>query len=76
MTESSLTVDEKRCLQMWFRQAIVKAEADRVVSELLEMTPAYADKVLQNRGESHLAPIGRRTKRFRTVHQKVEAVQV
>lgn len=76
MSESSLTADERRCLKMWFRQAIVQAETERVVNELLEITPAYTDQALQSRNEAHLAPVGRRTKRLRTAHQKVEAVQI
>jgi hypothetical protein len=36
MNEGPLTNEEKRCLQMWFRQAIAKAEQDELVNTLVK----------------------------------------
>ena len=34
MNEGPLTNEEKRCLQMWFRQAIAKVEQDELVGSM------------------------------------------
>lgn len=34
MTMSNLTSDERKCLQMWFRQAIVEAERREALSAI------------------------------------------
>jgi hypothetical protein len=39
MTETTLTNDERRCLQMWFRQAIAKLELEEVTNVMLENYP-------------------------------------
>lgn len=34
MREETITEDERRCLRMWFRQAIVQLEREEVASEI------------------------------------------
>jgi hypothetical protein len=35
MSDDGLTNDERRCLQLWFRQAIAKLEQEEVTNELV-----------------------------------------
>lgn len=39
MNETTLSNDERRCLQMWFRQAIAKLELEEVTNVMLEEYP-------------------------------------
>ena len=39
MKETTLSYDERRCLQMWFRQAIAKLELDEVTNVMLREYP-------------------------------------
>jgi hypothetical protein len=57
MSNTTLTNDEKRCLQMWFRQAIVEAERR---DALRNITAFYAEGEAR---QGHHAPVGRRTTR-------------
>lgn len=38
--KETLSYDERRCLQMWFRQAIAKLELDEVTGVMLKEYPA------------------------------------
>ncbi|CAN5212020.1 hypothetical protein BH11CYA1_BH11CYA1_35510 [soil metagenome] len=39
MNETTLSNDERRCLQMWFRQAIAKLELEEVTDVMLKEYP-------------------------------------
>ncbi len=43
MKDSALSYDERRCLQMWFRQAIAKLELDEVTNVMLKEYPVDGD---------------------------------
>ncbi len=43
MNETTLSNDERRCLQMWFRQAIAKLELEEVTDVMLKEYPVEAD---------------------------------
>lgn len=58
MTDTTLTADERRCLRMWFRQAIVKAECEEAKRNII----AFYNEPEKPR-ESHYAPVARRTRR-------------
>ena len=58
MSETTLTTDEKRCLQMWFRQAIVEAERRRALQNICDFYGAGEHKRL-----GHHAPVTRRVMR-------------
>lgn len=61
MSEIQLTDDEKRCLQFWFRQAIVKLEQQEVCARLL------AEHGQEPRPRAHANVAGRRTRRGASV---------
>ncbi len=54
----SLTRDERRCLQLWLRQAIAKLEMEEATVRF-----AQSRKILEGRSQSHRDPIGRRRSR-------------
>jgi hypothetical protein len=58
MTETILTADDKACLRMWFRQAIVKAECE----EARRNISAFYDEPEKTR-ETHYQPVARRARR-------------
>lgn len=39
MEKTGLTADEKMCLRLWFRQALIKLEQEEAKSYLLKMYP-------------------------------------
>jgi hypothetical protein len=43
MKDNTLSYDERRCLQMWFRQAIAKLELDEVTAVMLKEYPIEGD---------------------------------
>ncbi len=57
-SEVNLTDDEKRCLKMWMRQAIVKLEQQEACAALLA-----DNKVESPTRTAHTSVAGRRTKR-------------
>jgi hypothetical protein len=68
MSNMTLTNDEKRCLQMWFRQAIVQLEKEEAKASIAKF---YAGEVKTR--DSHKAPVSpRRTRRTtRTTHKEL-----
>lgn len=60
MTEMALTNDEKRCLQMWFRQAIAHVEKEEALKALEQEAQACDPKA-----EPHSTFAARRTRRSR-----------
>lgn len=65
MSNSALTNDEKRCLQMWFRQAIVRLEQE----EALRNITAFYNGESKTR-QTHHTPVGRRTTRRAAGHKE------
>ncbi len=55
MNESTLTKDERTCLQSWFRQAIAKLEVEEATAQFLKNR-----KVLEGQFDGHKAPVTRR----------------
>lgn len=47
MTEDMITEDERRCLRMWFRQAIAQLEQEEVTAQLY--AEHYADEKNKHR---------------------------
>ena len=45
MKESPLSADERRCLAMWFRQAIAKLELEEVTQVMLKEFPPEGETV-------------------------------
>ncbi len=43
MEKIDLTADEKMCLRLWFRQALIKLEQEEAKSYLLKMYPPETD---------------------------------
>ena len=43
MNETTLSNDERRCLQMWFRQAIAKLELEEVTDVMLKEYPVEVE---------------------------------
>jgi len=65
MNETTLSNDERRCLQMWFRQAIAKLELEEVTNVMLEEYPA------EEEAKAHRPTVSRRKSRARlTSHLK------
>lgn len=60
-SDINLTDDEKRCLKMWMRQAIVKLEQQEAIGALLA-----DNKVEPPVRTAHTSVAGRRTKRVST----------
>ena len=58
MSDTALTSDEKRCLQMWFRQAIVQLEREEACANIAHF---YGGGETKPR-EGHHAPVGTRRK--------------
>ncbi len=54
MTEHGLTQEERRCLQLWFRQAIAEVEKAEVASQLIRRHG------LSSEGASHRTQVARR----------------
>ena len=54
MKESPLSADERRCLAMWFRQAIAKLELEEVTQVMLKEYPPEETEV------RHRAVVARR----------------
>lgn len=64
LNEPGLTADERRALQMWFRQAIAKVEQEEVTAQLLKEWG-------NNKSDNHRSPISRRrSPRRKIVHTK------
>ncbi|MBS1991183.1 MAG: hypothetical protein JSS86_08455 [Cyanobacteria bacterium SZAS LIN-2] len=61
MKDSALSYDERRCLQMWFRQAIAKLELDEVTGVMLKEYPVEGDA----KGSHHNVQTRKRTSRSR-----------
>ena len=55
MNESTLTKDERTCLQSWFRQAIAKLEVEEATAQFLQNR-----KVLEGQFDGHRATVTRR----------------
>ncbi|MBX9724807.1 MAG: hypothetical protein K2X81_25605 [Candidatus Obscuribacterales bacterium] len=74
MSEVTLTADERRCLQMWFRQAIAEVEKAEVFQALIERDG------LNKSPEGHRTPGARRRRPRTAVHfnhlAKVRSAQV
>lgn len=68
MSDMTLTNDEKRCLQMWFRQAIVQLEMEEATANI---TKFYAGDTKTREG--HHAPVAARRQRqtTRTTHKEL-----
>ena len=49
MNETTLSNDERRCLQMWFRQAIAKLELEEVTDVMLKEYPVEAESTTVHR---------------------------
>jgi hypothetical protein len=65
MNETTLSNDERRCLQMWFRQAIAKLELEEVTNVMLEEYP------VEDEAKVHRPTVSRRKSRARlTSHLK------
>lgn len=65
MNETTLSNDERRCLQMWFRQAIAKLELEEVTNVMLQEYPVDEDS------KAHRPTVARRKSRARlTSHLK------
>jgi hypothetical protein len=62
MTSNSLTSDERKCLQMWFRQAIVEAEKREALSAITRFY--QGDSKSRDAHKSHV--VTRRSTRTRT----------
>ncbi len=58
MTDAQLTVDEKRCLQMWFRHAIARVEREEVGAQI-----AKFHGLTDITEEGHRTPVIRRRTR-------------
>jgi hypothetical protein len=66
--EETITDDERRCLRMWFRQAIVQLERDEVATQIY--AEKYADQKTTHRDH---AP-RRKTRRSRMIPHLRELV--
>ena len=62
MNESTLTKDERTCLQSWFRQAIAKIEVEEATAQFLQNR-----KVLEAQLDGHRTPVSRRRANRSTV---------
>lgn len=65
MSEPGLTREERRCLQLWFRQAIAEVEKTEVAAQIIRrhgLTPS----------DSHRPSVTRRhaTRNLQTTHHK------
>jgi len=60
--KESLSYDERRCLQMWFRQAIAKLELDEVTGVMLKEFPVDGDVKVTSH---HTVQTRKRTSRSR-----------
>lgn len=58
MNDTELTSEERRCLRMWFRQAIAHVEMEEAKRALLA-------EHAESTGNSHSKVTGRRTRRSR-----------
>jgi len=56
MTEEIITEDERRCLRMWFRQAIVQLEREEVTAQI------YAEHYTDEKGKHRTHQPRRRTR--------------
>lgn len=59
--KETLSYDERRCLQMWFRQAIAKLELDEVTGVMLKEYPIEGEKQTSH----HTVQTRKRTSRSR-----------
>ena len=66
MTNSTLTNDEKRCLQMWFRHAIAEVEREEATRNIV----AFYNGESKAR-EGHHSPVGRRVNRRPVGHKEL-----
>jgi hypothetical protein len=62
MNESTLTKDERTCLQSWFRQAIAKIEVEEATAQFLQNR-----KILEGQFDGHNVPVTRRRAKRATV---------
>lgn len=69
MTIESLSNDERRCLQMWFRQAIVQLERQEALSNI---TKFYAGDTKAR--DAHHAAVGNRRPARSARHEHKELV--
>lgn len=68
MNDTTLTVDERRCLQMWFRQAIAKLERDEATAQFIK---EHGVNMAESVGHRETSFIRRRTRRSgRTTHTR------
>jgi len=51
MSEHGLTREERRCLQLWFRQALAQVERDELSSQLITRDCPPADKTGEHRSQ-------------------------
>ena len=72
MTNTTLTNDEKRCLQMWFRQALAQVEREEVMHRL--MRERDLDAKVAKVGSQHRESVSRRRapRVAKTVHAAVK----
>ena len=66
--EETITDDERRCLRMWFRQAIVQLERDEVATQIY--AEKYADQKTTHRDHTPR----RKTRRSRMIPHLRELV--
>jgi hypothetical protein len=55
MNESTLTKEERICLQSWFRQALAQLEIEEATAQFIR-----SRKVLEGKFDGHTAPVTRR----------------
>ncbi|HEY9789660.1 MAG TPA: hypothetical protein V6D22_04620 [Candidatus Obscuribacterales bacterium] len=65
MSDMTLTNDDKRCLQMWFRQAIVEVERREALNNIIAFYNGDQKKPV-----SHHSPIAHRARRAPSAHAK------
>jgi len=58
MSEQDLTMEERRCLQMWFRQAIARLEQEEVTAQFIQVKAADEQK-----SDTHRLPVVKRRNR-------------
>lgn len=66
MSSNTLTADEKRCLQMWFRQAIVQLEQEEACRNIINFYNGDG----KARDGHHSSPSPRRARRVVKTHGK------
>ena len=66
MHNTTLTADEKRCLQMWFRQAIVEVEKQEALQNII----AFYDGADSKPREAHHTPLFHTARRNRSTRVK------